>query len=103
MKVCIRKSTGKLIESQSGDADLNVMIQNAVNAGIPADDVEAKDATPDEYRALLGALKPPPLDESNLDNGQKHIKAAVLAAALLSGKTVPQAKTAFKQAWDALP
>lgn len=42
-------------------------------------------------------------DPADIDRIPKQIKAAVLAAALLSGKTPAQAKAAFKQAWDALP
>ena len=48
-------------------------------------------------------LDPVPLDQSDLANIQKHIKAAVLAAALMSGKTPAQAKAAFKTVWDSLP
>jgi hypothetical protein len=42
-------------------------------------------------------------DPADIDRIPKQIKAAVLAAAIMSGKTVAQAKAAFKQAWDALP
>jgi hypothetical protein len=42
------------------------------------------------------------IDESDISNIQKHIKAAVLAAAIMSGKTPAQAKAAFKAAWDSL-
>jgi len=42
-------------------------------------------------------------DLSDIENVQKHIKAAVLAAAIMSGKTALQAKVAFKTAWDSLP
>lgn len=45
---------------------------------------------------------PPPIDLSNLDNLEKSIKAAVLAAGIMSGRTPAQAKAAFLQAWNAL-
>lgn len=45
----------------------------------------------------------PPVDRSDLDKIDKQIKAVILAAALMSGKTQAQAKTAYKQAWDSLP
>jgi len=46
---------------------------------------------------------PPPIDLSDVDNLDKLIKSAVLAAAIMSGKTPAQAKAAFKSAWDSLP
>lgn len=45
---------------------------------------------------------PPPIDLSNIDNLEKSLKAAVSAAAIMSGSTPAQAKAAFKQAWDQL-
>ena len=42
-------------------------------------------------------------DPADVDRIPKQVKAAVMAAAILSGKTVAQAKAAFKQAWDSLP
>jgi len=54
--------------------------------------------------AVVKEIQPPPQpDQSDIGNIQKHIKAAVLAAAIMSGKTQAQAKAAFKQAWDSLP
>ncbi len=38
-RAATRKSTGKLIELQLGDGPLGVLTQNAVNAGIPANDI----------------------------------------------------------------
>lgn len=45
---------------------------------------------------------PAPADLSDVDNLEKAIKAAVLAAAIMSGKTVAEARAAFRQAWNAL-
>ncbi len=51
MKICTRKSDGKLIEMQS-DATHGTLIKNAVTAGYNADDVEEREITPEEYAAL---------------------------------------------------
>lgn len=56
-RVSIRKSTGKLIEFQSGDAPLGTLTQNAINAGILAGDIEEKYIN---SQAELDALKPKP-------------------------------------------
>lgn len=60
----------------------------------------ATQAEIDAWKAVQLAAQP---DQSNLDNIAKRDKAILLAAAALAGKTVPQAKAAFKAAWDALP
>lgn len=60
-RAAIRKSTGKLIEFQSGDAPLGTLTQNAINAGIPANDIDEKYITEAELKALMP--KPPaPID-----------------------------------------
>lgn len=41
-RAAIRKSTGKLIEFQSGDAPLGTLKSNAIKSGIPEDDIEEK-------------------------------------------------------------
>ena len=54
-RVCLEKSTGKLIEYQSGgstQADLDVMVQNAVNGGYKKEDVEVKYITPKEWKII---------------------------------------------------
>lgn len=47
--------------------------------------------------------EPVPPDLSDIDNLPKLIKAAVLAAAAMSGRTPAQAKAAFLAAWNSLP
>ena len=42
-------------------------------------------------------------DSSDIANLPKQIKAALLAAAALSGKTAADAKAAFNTAWKSLP
>jgi hypothetical protein len=63
-RVCIEKATGKLIEMQSGEAELGVLTQNAVNAGYSEADIEEKIVTAEEYAVILEAQKPvPTLDD----------------------------------------
>jgi hypothetical protein len=69
-RASLRKSTGKLIEFQSGDAPLGTLTQNAINAGIPKDDIEEKYITQAELDALMP--KPP---------APKNYKALYAAAA----------------------
>ena len=65
----------------------------------------------DEYQKWLAAGNTPDpadpdpasIDQGDLDNIQRHIKASVLAAAIMSGKTVAQAKAAFRTAINSLP
>lgn len=67
MRVCINKSTGKLIESQSGgeshpnqeindeeyaQTNLDTLRQNAINAGYKAEDIEVKFVTDEEFAAI---------------------------------------------------
>lgn len=55
MRVCTVKSTGRIIESQSGDGDLEVLINNAVNAGYSADSINVVVMPDKEFYALLSA------------------------------------------------
>mgnify|MGYP003659818466 CR=1 FL=1 len=55
-------STGVILESQSGGnpdnpTDLQVLVDNAVNSGIPAGDVEVGYCTTDEQRVMLDAAE----------------------------------------------
>jgi hypothetical protein len=57
----------------------------------------------DGNAALPDDPVPTPPDLSDTNNLDKLIKAAVLAAAAMAGKTPGQARAAFKTAWDSLP
>jgi len=57
MKICIQKSTGIMIESQS-DATEGTMIKNAVNAGYDENDLEEKEVSESERQALIEAKIP---------------------------------------------
>ena len=46
---------------------------------------------------------PAPIDQADLDNVQKQMKALALVMAQWNGKTVPQLKAAFRTAMDSLP
>jgi len=88
MRVCIEKSTGKLIESQSGGeverlpqtekmtdeeyveyltacdnleaGRLNTLKQNAINAGYAETDIEVSYITDAEFAVVMEAMKPVP-------------------------------------------
>ena len=51
-RVCLEKSTGKLIEYQSGDAPLGTLTQNAINAGYKKEDVVEKYVTQEEWKTI---------------------------------------------------
>ena len=59
MRVCIERSSGKLIESQSGDhAAYGALLGNAIGAGYAKEDVEEKVVTQDAFDALWLAAAP---------------------------------------------
>lgn len=61
-RVSIQKSTGIIIEAQDMRSREGSLIQNAVNGGIPKNDVIEKLVTADEYaqlQAARDALDPP--------------------------------------------
>jgi hypothetical protein len=58
MRVCIDKSTGKLIEMQS-DAIAGTLILNAINAGFAEPDIEEKEVTQEEWQAIQDAQPKP--------------------------------------------
>ena len=59
MRVCIERSSGKMIESQSGVAPYGTLLANAVGAGYSAEDVEEKVVTQDAFDVLWEAAIPP--------------------------------------------
>ena len=48
MRICIQKSTGKLIEMQSAATE-GTLIQNALSAGFSPDDIEEREITEAEW------------------------------------------------------
>lgn len=55
MRVLKLKSTGRILESQSGEGDLAVLVRNAGAAGYSARDVVALDMPDAQFRAELAA------------------------------------------------
>ena len=60
MRVCIERSSGKMIESQSGVAPYGTLVANAVGAGYAEEDVEEKVVTQEEWQVLFDATIPTP-------------------------------------------
>jgi hypothetical protein len=65
MRVCIERSSGKMIESQSGVAPYGTLVANAVGAGYAAEDVEEKVVTQEEWKVLFDATIPTPTYADN--------------------------------------
>lgn len=59
MRICIQKSTGRLIESQS-DATAGTLIANAISAGFSSSDVEERIVSMTDWQVMLDAQKPAP-------------------------------------------
>lgn len=56
-----------------------------------------------ETFAVLPVVQPPVIDLSDADNLEKTLKAILLAAGTMAGKTPTQIKAAFKTVWQSLP
>jgi hypothetical protein len=54
-RIAIQKSTSKIIEYQSGNAELGTLTQNAINAGYDEADVEEKYIEYSDYKVLADA------------------------------------------------
>ena len=54
-RICLNKTTGRVIQMQTGEAPLGTLTQNAINAGYTAEEVEEKYVTPEECRTLIEA------------------------------------------------
>lgn len=78
---------------------------NRIEVNVQTGEHKVIDLTPEEEADALArtAAQPPPIDQSDIDNLQKALKALGLVCAAWNGKTVPQLKAAFKTAWDSLP
>lgn len=96
-RICIEKSTGKLIEMQSGgyddeklrDARLDTLKQNALNAGYKEADIEVKWISDEELQPLMAALNQPTEQEVYISQ-QKSILRGIREQqidALIEGDT----------------
>ena len=65
MRVCIERSSGKMIESQSGAAPYGTLVANAVGAGYAEEDVEEKVVTQEEWQQLYDFSQPEPTWQDN--------------------------------------
>ena len=70
MRVCLEKSTGKLIEMQS-DPSHGTLIQNALKVGYLEADIEEKEVTADEWSVIK---------ERWIDAPGREARAAKMAA-----------------------
>lgn len=52
MRICVQKSTGKLIEGSSHSPE-EILLQNAQNTGYAANDIEVQTVTKAEFAAIL--------------------------------------------------
>lgn len=98
MRVCIQKSTGKVLEMQS-DAKAGTLLANC-KVFVDEADLEEREVTPAEYRALLPPV--PVVDRSDVTVADKLLKAACIYLGSLSGKTPTQVKNGIKAVYDAL-
>lgn len=79
-RVCLRKSDGKLIEYQSGNAFLGTLTRNAVEAGYNASDIEEVNVTEEEWAQIrYEQLEKPAEDEQKekdkkIKSGKKKLK-----------------------------
>lgn len=97
MRVCIEKSTGKLIEAQSGGSKLlhlGTLLQNAIGAGYKKEDVEVKYITKAEFEAIMEAKKPVPVPVDVFDRCKVD---AETVAELDNATTIPQLKSVLKK------
>lgn len=88
-RAAIQKSTGKLIEFQSGDAEYGTLLKNAINAGFSKDDVEEKRVTANQYNTLITAAKKAETDAA-------ASKKKELVDALNNATTIGEVKAAVK-------
>jgi hypothetical protein len=54
-RIAIQKSTGKIIEYQSGNAELGTLTQNALSSGYDEADIEEKYIEYSDYKILVDA------------------------------------------------
>lgn len=85
MRVCIQKSTGLLLESQTGgegQTDLDVLVKNvsASHPNIPADDIDARYVEESEFYTLLSKTR-----EAALTYGERRRASYPPAADYLDG------------------
>ena len=103
MRICIEKSTGKLLEAQgSGEThpnpkidnkeyaqmNLETLKQNAINAGYKEEDIEVKFVTDAEYQVIMEAIPAPEktLEQLNEAKIQAKIRELAIQSLKANGK-----------------
>lgn len=89
MRVCIEKSTNKIIEMQSFATE-GTLIQNALQYGYLESDIEEKKVSDEEYQIILEAqpkLPQPPteIEQLRLEQAQANAEMIDLMMALIYG------------------
>ena len=97
-RVCFEKSTGKLIEFQSGDAPLGTLTQNQVNGGYNKDDIEEKYVTKEEWQVIEEEQIRKPAKEK--EKQQRQEKAQKEEAFRVQIGWTAEQLTAFKELLD---
>ena len=77
-RVCLEKSTGKLIEFQSGDAPLGTLTQNAVNAGYKENGVIEKYVKKEEWQVIEEQIRKPVREKAKQEEINKKQKKEAL-------------------------
>ena len=89
-RVAIIKSTGALLEYQSGVAPSGTLLQNAINAGFNAADIEEKVITDAELQVLFDVINVPAV--ANAEREQKiedEIRKGPIQALIARGEITP--------------
>ena len=82
-RVCLEKSTGKLIEYQSGNAELGTLTKNAESSGYKKEDVEEKYVTAKEWLAIEEEqIKEPAREKAKQEKLIKHQKEVEIKTVL---------------------
>ena len=101
-RVCLLKSTGKLIEMQGGgyedeklrDARLDTLKQNALNAGYKEEEIEVKWVTDEEWSQIEATLNQPTPEQIAEQEKEALIQAKMRemaeAALIAEGKLTPE-------------
>lgn len=76
MRICIEKSTGKLIEMQS-DATVGTLIRNALQYGYNEQDIEEREVTQGEYQAIID-VQPKPFQPPTIEERLISTESAIL-------------------------
>ena len=93
MKIAYRKTGWRATDVRFVDKDYTP---------IPSEFIIDGETLPDP-ETLSDPDPTPPIDQSDIDNLQKQMKALALCIAQVGGLTVPQIKTMFKNKMDSLP